>query len=66
MGRHKKSESQKEADKKGKSRMERYEKGKTLSKEEIQSLPEGTKIITCYQKIEPGEWEKVDCVCKAK
>lgn len=61
MGRHKKSESQKEADKKGKARIKKYEENKLLSKKEsVDNESSDTKVITCFQKKDSGEWEKIN------
>lgn len=64
----KRTESQKERDKKGKNRMEKFEEGNQIKDISIikqdYDLEEYT--VTAYQKIEPGEWEKVELTYKRK
>ena len=50
-------------DKKGEKRMERFEE---KSKETPITVSEEEYIVTAYQKIEPGEWEKVEIKYKRK
>jgi hypothetical protein len=68
MSRRKSNDGKKERDKKGEQRMERFEKGQekpivktTISNDEYEEY-----TITCYQKIEPGEWEKIEIPYKRK
>ncbi len=50
-----------DADKKGKARMAKFER-----KQESKVLDDDEYIVTAYQKIEPGEWEKVEIRYKRK
>jgi hypothetical protein len=69
MTKRKTSESQKERNKKGEDRMEKFEEKvkvepivkTTTSTDEYEEY-----TVTAYQKIDPGEWEKVEIPYKRK
>ncbi len=69
MSRRKKdNDGQKERDRKGEERMEKFEKGKEQSVIKMITSDDEYEqyTITCYQKIEPGEWEKIEIPYKRK
>jgi len=55
MPRRKKTDKEKEADKKGQQRMEKFGEMQEAKKEDSLK-PKVVKRIIAYQKIEPGEW----------
>jgi len=70
MRKSKKSDQQKERNKKGAERMKRFEDGQT--EEEIvvvKPVDDGDYedyVMIAYQKKEPGEWEKVELTYRRK
>jgi len=71
MRKSKKSDQQKERDKKGADRMKRFEDGQT--EEEIvvvKPVDDNSDyedyVMVAYQKKEPGEWEKVEITYRRK
>jgi len=61
-----KTDKQKEADKKGKERIKQYEgrKENKENKEEKQDEDDGMRTITCYQKIGDDDWEPIEYTYK--
>ena len=57
-----------EADKKGEQRMEKFEERKTIPIMPVITESDDSEeyTVTAYQKIEPGEWEKVEITYKRK
>lgn len=54
-----------DADKLGEKRMKQYEERQKIQ-EVVLASDEEEYIVTAYQKIEPGEWEKVEIKYKRK
>ena len=69
MTKRKTSESQKERNKKGETRMEKFEEHQKEEPIQIIQLKDEESeeyTVTAYQKIEPGEWERVEITYKRK
>ena len=65
--RKRKSENQKEADKKGKERMKRYEEAKEFpQKVDRSTLSDDEKIMKYWSKQGSGDWELLEYVYKVK
>ena len=65
MPRKLKSEKQKERDKKGVERMKRVEENQTVETP-VPNDDEEMSIMVCYQKKEPGEWERIEIPYRKK
>ncbi len=57
-----------ETDKKGKQRMEKFEERKKIPDTPIIKESDDSEdyTVTAFQKIEPGEWERVELTYKRK
>lgn len=68
MGRRKKSESQQEANKKGKERIKEFEERKSdiITIPKIDDNDDENSIMVCYEKKDGGEWEKIEVPYKRK
>ena len=64
-----KSEKQKEQDKKGAERMRRFEENQFIEIPEVSTTivsDEGMAVMVVYQKIDSGEWKRVEIPYKKK